>query len=101
MLYRGSRHLAGDLRRDRLPPPAIRRRISPASSCRQISATATSRAQTGTVEDLRREAEAYRAVFIEIRPHITPGFHRPLEALRARSLHPVHKQQTRDLVPEA
>ena len=54
-----------------------------------------------TVEDLHREAETYRAVFNEIRPHEALGFHRPAEILRDPSLHPVHKNQTRDLLPEA
>ena len=57
--------------------------------------------QIATVEDLHREAEAYRVVFNEIRPHEALGFHRPAEILRNPSLHPVHKHQTRDLVPEA
>ena len=56
--------------------------------------------QIATVEDLYREAEAYRAVFNAIRPHETLGFRRPAEILRDPSLHPIHKQQTRDLVPE-
>jgi hypothetical protein len=57
--------------------------------------------QIATVEDLYREAEEYRAVFNDIRPHEALGFHRPAEILRDPSLHPIHKNQTRDLVPEA
>ena len=56
--------------------------------------------QIATVEDLHREAEAYRAVFNEIRPHEALGFHRPAEIPRDPLLHPIHKHQTRDLVPE-
>lgn len=56
--------------------------------------------QIATVQDLYREAEAYHAVFNEIRPHEALGFHRPIEILRDPSLHPIHKNQTTDLVPE-
>jgi putative transposase len=57
--------------------------------------------QIATVEDLYREAEAYRQVFNEIRPHEALGFHRPIEIVRDPRLHPIHKHQTEDLVPEA
>ena len=57
--------------------------------------------QIATAEDLYREAEAYRAVFNEVRPHEALGFRRPAEILRDPSLHPIHKHQTRDLVPKA
>jgi putative transposase len=57
--------------------------------------------QTATLADLYREAEAYRKIFNEIRPHEAPGMRRPIEIIRDPSLHPIHKNQTEDLVPEA
>lgn len=57
--------------------------------------------QIATVEDLYHQAEAYRQIFNHIRPHEALGFRRPVEILRDPSLHPIHKNQTRDLVPEA
>lgn len=57
--------------------------------------------QIATVEDLYREAEAYRAVFNQIRPHEALGFHRPIEVLANPLLHPIHKNQPENLVPQA
>ena len=57
--------------------------------------------QIGTVEDLHREAEHYRGVFNHIRPHEALGFHRPIEILANPLLHPIHKNQPEDLVPQA
>jgi transposase InsO family protein len=57
--------------------------------------------QIATVEDLYREAEAYRVVFNQIRPHEALGFHRPIEVLADPLLHPIHKNQPEDLVPKA
>jgi putative transposase len=57
--------------------------------------------QIATVEDLYRQAEAYRTVFNEIRPHEALGFHRPIEIVRNPRLHPIHKNQTEDLVPHS
>jgi putative transposase len=57
--------------------------------------------QIATVEDLYREAEAYRVVFNQIRPHEALGFHRPIEVLANPLLHPIHKNQPEDLVPQA
>lgn len=57
--------------------------------------------QIATVKDLHREAEAYRAVFNEIRPHDAFGFRRPVGFLRDPSLHPIHKNQTQAPEPEA
>lgn len=47
-----------------------------------------------------REAEAYRVVFNQIRPHEALGFHRPIEVLADPLLHPIHKNQPEDLVPQ-
>ncbi len=57
--------------------------------------------QIDTLADLHREAEHYRTVFNEIRPHEALGMRRPTEIIRDPSLHPVHKNQIQDLVPEA
>jgi len=57
--------------------------------------------QIATVEDLHCEAEAYRTVFNEIRPHEALGFHRPIEIVRDPLLHPIHKNRTEDLVPHS
>jgi putative transposase len=57
--------------------------------------------QIATVEDLHREAEHYRGVFNHIRPHEALGFHRPIEILADPLLHPIHKNQPEDLVPQA
>lgn len=57
--------------------------------------------QIATVEDLYHQAEAYRQIFNHVRPHEALGFRRPAEILHDPSLHPIHKQQSRDLVPEA
>lgn len=59
------------------------------------------RKQITTVEDLYREAEHYRGVFNHIRPHEALDFHRAIEVLADPPLHPIHKNQTGDLVPEA
>lgn len=57
--------------------------------------------QIATVEDLHREAEHYRGVFNHIRPHEALSFHRPIEILANPLLHPIHKNQPEDLVPQA
>ena len=57
--------------------------------------------QIATLADLWREAEHYRVIFNEIRPHEALGMRRPIEIIRDPSLHPVHKNQTEDLAPEA
>jgi transposase InsO family protein len=57
--------------------------------------------QIATVEDLHHEAEYYRGVFNHVRPHEALGFHRPIEIVRDPQLHPIHKHQTEDLVPQA
>jgi len=58
-------------------------------------------AQIATLADLYREAEKYRTIFNETRPHEALGMHRPIEIIRDPSLHPIHKNQIEDLVPEA
>ena len=57
--------------------------------------------QIATLADLHREAEHYRKIFNQIRPHEALGMRRPIEIIRDPSLHPIHKNQTEDLVPEA
>jgi len=57
--------------------------------------------QIATLADLHREAEHYRYVFNEIRPHEALGMHRPAEIIRDPSLHPIHNIQTNESVPEA
>jgi putative transposase len=54
-----------------------------------------------TLEDLHREAEYYRQVFNEIRPHEALGFKRPVEVYRDPQLHPIHNQELRISVPQA
>lgn len=50
--------------------------------------------QIATVTDLHREAEHYRQVFNEVRPHAALGMRRPLEIHHDPSLHPIHNQAT-------
>ena len=57
--------------------------------------------QITTVEDLYREAEAYRQIFNHVRPHETLGFRRPVEILHNPLLHPIHKKRTEDPVPHS
>lgn len=57
--------------------------------------------EIATLADLHREAEHYRHVFNEIRPHEGLGMRRPIEIIRDPSLHPVHKNQKKESVPEA
>ena len=53
--------------------------------------------QIATLDDLHREAEAYRMIFNQIRPHEAPGMRRPIEIIREPSLHPIHKNQPKIL----
>jgi len=57
--------------------------------------------QVATLADLHREAEAYRMVFNHTRPHEALGMRRPIEVIRDPPLHPIHKHQTEESVPEA
>lgn len=57
--------------------------------------------QIATVEDLYREAEAYRQIFNHVRPHEALGFRRPVEVLHNPLLHPIHKKRTEDPVPHS
>ena len=47
------------------------------------------RTEIETLQDLAREAEAYRQVFNHVRPHEALGFHRPVEVHRDPSLKPL------------
>jgi putative transposase len=49
------------------------------------------RMEIETLPDLQREADAYRKIFNEVRPHEALGFHRPLEIHRDPSLKPQPK----------
>jgi putative transposase len=51
------------------------------------------RMEVETLQDLAREAEAYRQIFNHIRPHESLGFYRPIEAHRDPSLKPKPKIQ--------
>ena len=57
--------------------------------------------QIATLADLYREAENYRMIFNQTRPHEALGMRRPIEIIRDPSLHPIHKNQTEDPVPKA
>lgn len=57
--------------------------------------------QIATLADLYCEAEHYRHVFNHIRPHEALAMRRPIEIIQDQSLHPIRKNQTGDLVPEA
>jgi putative transposase len=57
--------------------------------------------QIATLADLYREAEHYRMTFNHARPHEALSMHRPIEIIRDPSLHPIHKNQSEDLVPKA
>lgn len=57
--------------------------------------------QIATLADLHREAEHYRRVFNEIRPHEALGMRRPIEIIRDPSLHPIRNIQNNESVPEA
>jgi putative transposase len=56
--------------------------------------------EIATLTDLHREAEHYRHVLNHARPREALGMRRPIEIISDPSLHPVHKNQTEDLVPE-
>ena len=47
--------------------------------------------QIAPLADLHREAEQYRQVFNQIRPHEALGMRRAIEIIRDPSLHPIHK----------
>jgi putative transposase len=51
------------------------------------------RTEIETLQDLAREAEAYRHVFNHVRPHEALNFHRPVEVHRSPSLKPQPKIQ--------
>ena len=51
------------------------------------------RTEIETLQDLAREAEAYRQVFNHIRPHEALGFHRPIDVHRHPALKPQPKIQ--------
>lgn len=57
--------------------------------------------QIATLADLHCEAEHYRMIFNNVRPHEALGMRRPAEIIHDPSLHPIHKNQTEDLVPKA
>ena len=57
--------------------------------------------EIATLADLHREAEHYRQVFNQIRPHESLGMRRPIEIITEPSLHPIHNIQKTESVPEA
>ena len=57
--------------------------------------------QIATLADLYREAENYRMIFNQTRPHEALGMRRPIEIIRDPSLHPIHKNQTEGPVRKA
>jgi transposase InsO family protein len=50
--------------------------------------------EINTLDDLVREANAYRHVFNQIRPYEALGFHRPIEAHHNPALNPPPRSRT-------
>jgi transposase InsO family protein len=59
------------------------------------------RTEIETLQDLAREAEAYRQVFNHVRPHEALNFHRPVEVHRNPSLKPPKIQNTQPSAKES
>jgi hypothetical protein len=57
--------------------------------------------QIATLADLHREAEHYRMIFNQIRPHEALAMRRPIEIIADPSLHPIHNIPKKESVPEA
>jgi transposase InsO family protein len=57
--------------------------------------------EIATLADLHREAEHYRMIFNQVRPHEALAMRRPIEIIRDPSLHPIHNIQKKEPVPEA
>ena len=86
------------------PAPKAQARTGCASVRSGCSSTSTC---TGTPSrsppwpTCNREAEAYRKIFNEIRPHEALGMRLPIQIIRDPRPHPIHKNQTEESVPEA
>lgn len=57
--------------------------------------------EIATLADLHREAEHYRMIFNQTRPHEALPMRRPIEITADPSLHPIRNNQKTESVPEA